>query len=143
MKKILFILTVFAIISCENKNDVIKNNISEKLKSEFKNPDSFEFVSMKVLTTISVKERKLIVTEEMLHKVRELNTKTSNDALLKQVETEYNFLNKQGDDSKDALYNIEFIAKGTNSFGATIQNRYSVDVLNNDEFTILKVSSLK
>jgi hypothetical protein len=140
MKKIVFMLFVFTIISCENQQDIMKTNISEKIKSEFKNPDSFEFVSMNISDTFSVKDRKQIVTKEKLEEIRDLNKEGAAEDLLKHIETEYNFLQKQTDDNKEAVYYVDFVAKGTNSFGAVIQSKYSATVLNDENLTVLSTS---
>ncbi|TSE02656.1 hypothetical protein [Aquimarina algiphila] len=118
---------------------IIKKNITEKLKTNFKNPDSFEFISMTIKKTIPVKERKKTITKEYLDKVKKLNKELDSPELLHQAQTELDYLEKQTDENADAVYYVDFVAKGENSFGGTIQNTYSATVLNDDKYTVLKV----
>lgn len=144
MKKILLLcLTFTVLLSCKkeiNKDEVIKDNIGNKLKERLKNPDSFEFVSMTLAKSFTVKERKETVTKSDLEKMRELNKSVPSEDLLHRMETEYSFLEKQSDENKTALYRYDFVAKGTNSFGGVIQSKYSADVLNDENFTVLNIS---
>lgn len=144
MKKILLLcLTLTILTSCKNevnKDDIIKEKIGNKLKERLKNPDSYEFVSMDLAKSFTVKERKETTTKADLEKMRELNKSVPSPDLLNRMETEYSFLEKQTDENKTALYRYDFIAKGTNSFGGVIQSKYSADVLNDENFTVLSVS---
>lgn len=141
MKKVLIAVLCFVtLISCEKKEDKMKENITSKLKEQLKNPDSFEFVSMNVSKTFTVKERKETTTKESLDNIREINKQLPSEDLLKHIETEYNFLEKQTDENKEAVYYVDFVAKGTNSFGGIIQSKYSATVLNDDNLTVLSIS---
>ncbi|WP_271730121.1 hypothetical protein [Aquimarina algiphila] len=144
MKRVLLFLTIsLLLISCakegKSKEEIIKKNITEKLKTNFKNPDSFEFISMTIKKTIPVKERKKTITKEYLDKVKKLNKELDSPELLHQAQTELDYLEKQTDENADAVYYVDFVAKGENSFGGTIQNTYSATVLNDDKYTVLKV----
>ena len=47
---------------------------------------------------------------------------------------------KQTDENKEAVYYVDFVAKGTNSFGGIIQSKYSATVLNDENLTVLSIS---
>ncbi|WP_343330418.1 hypothetical protein [Polaribacter staleyi] len=144
MKKILLLcLTLIIMTSCKNevnKDEIIKENIGNKLKEQLKNPDSYEFVSMNLTNSFTVKKRKETTTKADLEKIRELNKSVPSPNLLNSMETEYSFLEKQTDENKTALYRYDFVAKGTNSFGGVIQSKYSANVLNDENFTVLSIS---
>lgn len=145
MKKLLlFTLSLTLFISCgekeKTKEEKMRENIEAKLKPTMKDPASYEFVSMSIKKTFSVAERKETMNEEYLNKVRELNEQLPSPELLNQAETEYAFLQKQTDENKDAVYYVDFVAKGTNSFGGVIQNKYSATVVNDDNLTVVSLS---
>ncbi|WP_070786781.1 hypothetical protein [Flavobacterium crassostreae] len=141
MKKVLIAIFCFAtLVSCEKKEDKMKENITLKLKEQLKNPDSFEFVSMNISKTFTVKERKQTTTLKSLNEIKEINKQLPSEDLLKHIETEYNFLEKQTDENKEAVYYVDFVAKGTNSFGGIIQSKYSATVLNDENLTVLSIS---
>lgn len=143
MKKLLFTLFAATVLltSCENKEDKIKENITAKLKERMKDPDSFEFVSMAVRDTAKVKERKEIITAEEVAELKAIPAEVEGAAqLAESFETEHNFLKKQTDDNKDAIYFVDFVAKGTNTFGAKIQGKYQATVLNDENFTVVSLS---
>ncbi len=143
MKK--FILIALSInlifISCvskkKTKEERIRESIEAKLKPMMKDPDSYKFVSMKIKKRFSVAERRKTINDDFLASAKKLN----DPELLFQAETEYNFLKNQTDDNKDATYYVDFVAKGTNSFGATIQNTYSATVVNDDNLTVVHLKS--
>ena len=148
MKKFLLLLiTITIFISCgekeKTKDEKIRENIEAKLKPTMKDPASYEFVSMNIKKTFSVAERKKTVNEKQLQKVRELNEQMPSPDLLNQVETEYSFLQNQTDENKDAVYYIDFVAKGTNSYGGVIQNKYSATVVNDDNLTVVGIKSME
>lgn len=118
-----------------NPNDVIKNNIELKLKEVMHNPESFEFVNMVITDTFSVKNRREVLNDETYKKIID-NPYTSSQMhfLTKEL---YSYLQKQTDENKDAIYYIDFNARGTNTFGAKVLNNYSVTVLNDENYTIL------
>ena len=144
MKKLLLTLTLTLFISCgekeKTKEEKMRENIEAKLKPTMKDPASYEFVSMNIRKTFSVAERKKTVNEEQLKQIRELNKDVPSPDLLNQIETEYAFLQKQTDENKDATYYVDFVAKGTNSFGGVIQNKYSATVVNDDNLTVVGLS---
>ena len=146
--KSLLLLSLIFLISCKNetpkieisKDEIIKQNIGNKLKGMLKNPDSYEFVSMDLAQSFTVKERKENITKANLEEMRELNKTIPSPDLLDRMETEYSYLKNQTDDNKIALYRYNFVAKGTNSFGGIIQSKYSTDVLNDKNYTVLNIS---
>ena len=142
MKKIILIaLSInLLMISCaKTKEERIRENIEAKLKPLMKDPDSYKFVSMKIKKTFSVAERRKTVNDKYLKEVQDLNKTLPVPELLFQAETEYNFLKKQTDENKDATYYVDFVAKGTNSFGATIQSKYTATVVNDDSLTVVRL----
>jgi hypothetical protein len=136
MKKLLIALFVFTIISCE-KSDPIKDKVILEVKNKMKNPDSFEFVSYEVFKEINFKEAKI-----SLPMVKELIEITSGEEKAK-YQKEYDFINNNTDNDKTAIYIVYLTAKGTNSFGAVIQSKYSVKVLNNENIDIIYVNEKK
>lgn len=143
MKKLLlFTLFLTLLIACgeKEKEEKMREIIEAKFKPTMKNPASYEFVSMNIEKTISVAERKKTINEEYLNKVRILNRGLlPMPELLNEAEIENAFLQKQTDENKDAVYYVDFIAKGTNSYGAVIQHKYSARVLNDDNLTVLNI----
>lgn len=147
MKKLIFLsLVFFTLISCkESKDEIIKNNIANAISETFKDPASFVFVSMDLNKTETVGERKKIINDEQLQKVKSLQSEvkeigmdtTEADELVKSTELEYNFLENQTDDNKPALFIYDFVCKGTNSYGGVIQSKYLVLVLNDENFSVL------
>lgn len=134
-RNILILLTIFfTLISCETKQDIIKENITETLKEKMNNPDSFQFVSMNIKKTISVGERKEVITAE---KLKEVYGTLGDSKLFKQYQTEFKFLQKQTDDNKDAVYYVDFVVRGENSYGAIIKKEYTATVLNDEEYTVV------
>src|SRR5690625_3279089 len=116
---LILILALIVITSCkeskENKEEIIKENISNKIKQNFKDPDSFEFVSMNLKEKETVKERKKVNNEKKVEEVKELYEKLgSKDSkeLLESMQKELEFLNKQTDDDKTAVFKYDFVAKG-------------------------------
>jgi hypothetical protein len=139
MKKLLSLfLITFVLISCnKNVDSLLKEKITQKIKPTFKNPDSFEFVSLEYKTE-NVKTRKPKITKE---KIESLIGNEFGVELMERMKKEKLFLDKQTDENVVAVYLVKFIAKGTNSFGAIIQNEYNVEVLNDEEFSILSLKN--
>ncbi|MFH6968324.1 MULTISPECIES: hypothetical protein [Flavobacterium] len=156
--KLLLLLSLIFLISCKketpkikiskketpkieiSKDEIIKQNIENKLKGILKNPDSYEFVSLNLAKSFTVKERKENITKANLEEMRELNKTIPSADFLDRMETEYSYLEKQKDENKIALYRYNFVAKGTNSYGGIIQSKYSTDVLNDKNYTVLSIS---
>lgn len=140
----LFLLSflLIALSSCnkstEGKNkaeDIIKNNIELKLKETMNDPNSFEFVSMEITDTLSVRDRREFLNDEKYKNIIE-NPYTSSQMLFL-VKELYTFLQKQTDEEKDAVYYIDYNIRGKNSFGAKVLSNYSVTVLNDEAYTVL------
>jgi len=148
MKKLLTIfLTITLFVSCSDKEGRkekrMRQNIESKLKPMMNDPASYEFVSMTVNKTITVGERKEVITEEHLKEVRDLNERMSIPELLYRTEAEYDFLKNQPDNDMDAVYFVDFVAKGTNIYGGVIQSNYSATVINDDELTVINLKKDK
>lgn len=152
MKKAILLFLTFAVIGCGqtkgkketktlSKNDKIKSNIEAKLKPKLKNPDSYEFVDMEISKTFSVAKRKEIIDKEHVNEVRKLTEEMENSDLRNQAEAEYKFLSNCENPHKDAVYYVDFTAKGSNSFGGTIQNTYFAVVLNDKNKTVVNLKS--
>ncbi len=142
-------LLSITLFSCSNEVK-IKESISNNIKEHLKNPDSFEFVSMKIKKTESVRDLKKRFTtkdlKQLIKDYKELDKgyedgQNHND-LIFAFENYYKFLEKNNDEKKEALYYVDFVSKGTNSYGAIIQSRYEAQVLNDDNKTALFVTEL-
>ncbi len=146
MKKAIFgILLSLIFISCSNSDDKIKESISVKIKENLKVPDSFEFVSMKITSKISLDTLKKRVNLKSINEFKELikdSEDTSNKDFLKTMEKQFEFTENYKGNNSEAAYYVNFIAKGTNSFGAIIQSSYEAFVLNNDDKTTLSVTEI-
>ena len=59
-----------------------------------------------------------------------------------QTQKEYDFIQKTPKDDDEVTYYVQFIAKGTNSFGAIIQTTYSATVLNDENLTVFSVKEM-
>ena len=88
---------------------------------------------MNISKKFTAKERREIINEESLARAKNVGGDT-----YEQYKTEFEFL-KSLDDNEEAVYYIDFTAKGTNSFGATIQTNFSATVINNDEYSIVNL----
>jgi hypothetical protein len=132
MKKLLIALFIFTFISCE-KSDPLKDKVILEVKNIMKNPDSFEFVSYEVFKEIKFKEAKI-----SLPMVKEL-IDISSGMEKEKYQKEYSFINNSTDNEKTAIYIVYLTAKGTNSFGAVIQSKYTVKVLNNKNYDIMYI----
>ena len=55
----------------------------------------------------------------------------------------YDFINSEIDENKIAYYIFYLTAKGTNSFGAVIQSKYAIEVLNNENNDIIYIKEKK
>jgi len=142
-KSILGIFCIMFLFGCESKEDVIKDNITVKIKEKLKNPDSFEFVSMAIVESITVKDRKRdVANKQNLDEIIEINKTYPAKDLLHEIETEYKFVQDK-DDSEIAVYLVDFVSKGTNSFGAIIQSKYRATVLNDKKYSVLGISANK
>jgi hypothetical protein len=98
----------------------------------------------KVVTKSSqqVDERKEQVNDKKLQDVRDLNESYPSPELLNQVEIEHAFLKQQTDGKMDAVYYVNFVIRGKNSFGAIIKNNYSATVVNDKNLTVVGVKSM-
>ncbi|HLF51064.1 hypothetical protein [Flavobacterium sp.] len=130
MKKISLFILVLIFANCTQK-DEIKEKVINAVKINLKNPDSFEFVNYEVFKTVNFKEAKigLPIIKEMIR----ISTGLEKVKYQKQFE----FVNSAKNESDIAYYDTYLVAKGTNSFGAIIQSKYYVKVLNNKTFDIV------
>ena len=137
MKKILFtILFTCILFSCQEK-DLIKEKAISKVKSQMKNPDSFEFVDYKVFKTQTFAEAKKML--QLTKKLILITTGSEKDNYQK----EYDFINSGTNENETAIYSVYLTAKGTNSFGAIIQSKYVVKILNNDSKDVVYINEKK
>jgi hypothetical protein len=131
MKKVILIL-IFSVlfISCD-KEDPIKEKTILEVKSKIKNPDSFEYVNYEIFKKVNFKEAKigLPIILELI--------KYSSGVDKKNYQKQVDFINNNKDETQIAYYDIYLTAKGTNSFGAIIQSKYYLRVLNNDNFDVV------
>lgn len=147
MKKLLLgLVMILSLFSCSSNEGKMKESITNKIKEHLKNPDSFEFVSMNVKTTISVDDVKKRINLESLNEFKKLiNAESSQEDkdFLAQLEKNYNFIENYTGPKNEAEYYVTFVAKGTNSYGAVIQSNYEAHVLNDDDKTTLSVTEIK
>lgn len=147
MKKLLFgLLLSMTLFSCFNNENKIKESITNKIKENLKNPDSFEFVSMVIKTKVSVEDVKKRINLKSLNEFKKLINESSsqeNKDFLAQLEKNYNFIENYKGDKNEAEYYVTFVAKGTNSYGAIIQSSYEALVLNDDDKTTLSVTEIE
>ena len=147
MKKILLgLLLSISLFSCSNNESKMKESITNKIKENLKNPDSFEFVSMVIKTKVSVEDVKKRINLKSLNEFKKLINDSSsqeNKDFLAQLEKNYNFIENYKGDKNEAEYYVTFVAKGTNSYGAVIQSSYEAHVLNDDDKTTLSVTEIE
>jgi len=138
MKKLFIVLIVFTFISCE-KEDTIKEKVILEVKSKMKNPDSFEFVSYEVFRKETFKEAKkgIEFTKELIK-----NPFTTEDEKVN-YQKSLDFINSGANENDIATYSVYLTAKGTNSFGAIIQSKYVVKVLNNENLDVVYLNEKK
>lgn len=138
MKKLFIILIAFSLFSCEEK-DPIKEKVISEVKSRMKNPDSFEFVSYEIFRKQTFKEAKkgIEFTKELIK-----NPFTTEDEKVN-YQKEIKFINSGTNENDIAIYSVYLTAKGTNSFGAIIQSKYVVKVLNNDIKDVVYINEKK
>ena len=137
MKKIVFILVSLLITSCQTKEELMQKNITTEFKKVMDDPSTFEFVSMNIKKTITVGERKKFMNEDELKDVIRLGM----DDLEEQMKKEIEFL-KYKDNNLEAVYYVDFVARGSNKFGAIIKSKYSATVLNDENLTVVHLKSM-
>ena len=150
MKRIVFLLGLLLLISCsKSKEEMMKSNITSDLKKVIDDSSTFEFVSMNIKKTITVGERKKVMNEGRLIELEDLYKKRGwcgdpteeIQKMLNQQKMEMEFL-KNKDDNLEAVYYVDFIARGSNKFGAIIKANYSATVLNDDNLTVVHFKSM-
>ena len=145
MKKILLLFALgFLLVSCSNSESKMKESISSKIKENLKNPESFDFISMKIKSKVSLDSISKRVTQKSINDFKELIKDRAEDdenhLFLERLEKEFNFIKTYKGDKNEAEYYVEFVAKGTNSYGAIIQSKYEALVLNDENKTTLSVT---
>lgn len=141
---ILFMIVLFACgMNDEQKEEITKSDLMKQsaiaaTQPSFKDPASFEFISFSVMDSITVSERKEGVNREKLNEVMEYSLPEA-DALKRQVQLEFDYLQKQTDGNEIAVYYAVLVAKGANSFGGEIQNSFKLVMLNDSVFTVTSV----
>ncbi len=101
---------------------------------------------MEIKTKISLDTLKKRVNLKMINDYKTLITNGANDEdkeFLKRLEKQYNFTQNYKGDNNEAGYYVNFVAKGTNSFGAVIQSSYEAFVLNDEEKTTISVTEIE
>lgn len=133
------LLGLLLLTSCQqSKGELMQENITIELKKTMNDPSTFQFVSMGISKTFTVAERKKTMNEE---KLKELREKEYLNKFVPQVEKEVAFL-KGKDDNMDAVFYVDFVARGSNSFGAIVKNNYSATVLNDENRTVVHFKSM-
>ena len=115
----------------------MQENITAELKNLMDDPSTFEFVSMNIKKTFTVGERKKVMNEESLKRKIELGMTD----LVEQTKKEIENL-KDKDDNLEAVYYVDFIARGSNKFGAIIKSRFSATVLNDEKLTVVHFKTM-
>jgi hypothetical protein len=145
MKKIVLgILMAISLFSCSNESK-IKESITNKIKENLKNPDSFEFVSIKISSKISLDTLKKRVNLKNLNEFKQLiksDDSDENKEFLAILQKEYDFTQVYKGDKNEAAYYVNFVSKGSNGYGAIIQSKYEAQVLNDDDKTTISVTEL-
>jgi hypothetical protein len=59
------------------------------------------------------------------------------------LEKELNFIQNYKGENNEAGYYLNFVAKGTNSYGGIIQSSYEAFVLNDEDKTTLSVTEIE
>ena len=138
MNRIALVLILLMLISCsKTKEEMMQSNITAELLNVMDDPSTFEFVSMNIKKTITVGERRKFMNEDKLKDVVRLGAKDLEEQMKKEIE----FL-KYKDDNLEAVYYVDFIARGSNKFGAIIKANYSATVLNDDNLTVVHFKSM-
>ncbi len=142
---LLGLLLSMTLFSYSNESKM-KESISNKIKEHLKNPDSFEFGSMKIKSKISLDTLKKRVTLKSLNEYKSLikdrDSKEGKEFLL-MLEKEFNFIQNYKGENNEAGYYLNFVAKGTNSYGGIIQSSYEAFVLNDEDKTTLSVTEIE
>ncbi|MDN3643748.1 hypothetical protein QWY87_13610 [Lutimonas halocynthiae] len=134
MKKVAIVfISILFFTSCQKSpEEKMKENITLELKQIMNDPSTFEFVSMEIKKTIKAGERKKTMNEAQLKRFTELGMTD----LINQSKQEIPFL-KNLDDDYDAVFYVDFVARGSNKFGGIITNKYSATVLNDENRTVV------
>jgi sulfate adenylyltransferase subunit 1 (EFTu-like GTPase family) len=134
MKKIISLLALFVIFSCEKENRIEKS-ISEYVQTNFKNPASYEKISIMVLDTVTVgdeiKKEKAGYQEsikKLEQKNDELRKGSQNGAVVAYLKDNVNELKnynkliaercKDSSSTEAKYYRISHKYRANNSFGA-------------------------
>ena len=150
MKKLTILFVAVLFISCtKTKEEKMQENITTEFKKDMNDPSTFEFVSMSIKKTFTVGERKKVMSEkrlkelEAMYKDADWKGRPIDDIkiMLNQQKIEMKFL-KNIDDNLEAVYYVDFVARGSNSFGAIIKNNYSATVLNDENLTVVHLKSM-
>ena len=147
MKKcILVALLAMFLFSCSSDESKMKESISNKIKEQLKNPDSFEFVSMEINSKISLDTLKKRINKETINQYKELIKVRDNDEdkkFLDFIGKQDSFTQKYKDDRNEAGYYVTFVSKCTNSLGVVVQSSYKAFVLNDENKTTLSVTEIE
>jgi hypothetical protein len=146
MKKSFYLLLLLLCISCNelsnknkelNKENKIEKSIEIELKKDLNDANSYEFVGMKITDTFSVKERKKMLTDEKFNSI--INNDYHDKNFIDFTKKSKLFLDNQKDETKDAVYYIEFKARAKNKFGVVVLNEFSITILNDNEFKTMLI----
>lgn len=117
----------------------MQESISTEFKKDMNDPSTFEFVSMNIGKTIIAGERKKVMNEDFLKNIENYKGKDDWDKTIEQTKREIEFL-KDKDNDYEAVYYVDFVARGSNSFGAIIKNNYSATILNDENLTVVHLT---
>lgn len=93
---------------------------------------------MNVKKTIKAGERKEVMNEKRISDLNEFSGPGSDEVsgMIEQTKIEIEFL-KHLDDNYDAVLYVDFVARGSNQYGAIVKNNYSATVLNDENRTVV------
>lgn len=144
MRKLIVLLIVLSVISCAKeltKEEKMQKSITTEFLKTMNDPSTFEFVSMGIKKTFKVSERKKVMNEEHLKDLKKYQGEVVWDVMIKQIEIEMEFL-KSKNEEEDGVYYVDFVARGSNSFGAIMKNDYSAVVLNDENLTVVNLKQM-
>ncbi len=134
MKKIISLLALFVIFSCEKENPIEKS-ISEYVQTNLKDPESYEKISIKVLDTVTVgdeikveKGQYKATINEYAQKNDELRQGSQNEAVKSYVKDNNNEIDrinnliaercKDSSSTETKYYTVSHKYRANNSYGA-------------------------
>ncbi|HEX5742382.1 MAG TPA: hypothetical protein VFY09_00610 [Flavobacteriaceae bacterium] len=147
MKKIFTILvTILLLTNCQEEKTFdlkITDSLNGFLKDKSAGDKFLEIESFEIIKEYTVKERKEKVNENTLNAVRTMNETFPSPDILAQFEKEFEFLNKQTDETAIALYEVKFVVKKETLINEEIPTDYKAMILNDKDLSVIFMSIFK